>query len=305
MATKRILIVLSEWGFWGEELIGPLETFDQANYSYHFVTPTGRRPVALPVSKDPSFVDPPLGKPVVAGPDNKGTDDLSRKQGNMAAKVTKIDDPNNPLLSTPISLKDWFPANPYPSSPKYLREREAYFNALDDRKKEIAEKYDAILLVGGSGPLADMANNYRVKDLIRCFYESGKPVAAECYGVTCLAFTYFSEDDGRPIIWGKHVTGHPRPYDYQEGSAWWDRDKLKPDGSKGDWIVTDFPTVPLQLVLELAVGPEGRFHGNVGKEVSVIVDYPFITGRSTADSYGTGEQLLRVLKDSTYRRYGW
>jgi len=29
---KRILVLLSEYGFWGEELIGPLETFDGAGY---------------------------------------------------------------------------------------------------------------------------------------------------------------------------------------------------------------------------------------------------------------------------------
>jgi putative intracellular protease/amidase len=205
-------------------------------------------------------------------------------------------------LDNPRNLTTWFPENSYPSAPDYLRRREAYFKKLEERKAEIQSDFDAILIVGGSGPLADMANNYRVKDLIRCFYELGKPVAAECYGVTCLAFTYISEDDGRPVIWGKHVTGHPRPYDYQSGSAFWLRTL---NNGKGDWLNTEFPTVPLQLVLELAVGPEGRFHGNVGKEVSVIVDYPFITGRSTPDSYGTGEQLKKVLEDPNYKRYGW
>ncbi len=29
---RKILIVLSEWGFWGEELIGPLEVFDDKGY---------------------------------------------------------------------------------------------------------------------------------------------------------------------------------------------------------------------------------------------------------------------------------
>jgi len=28
--TKKNLMVLCEWGYWGEELIGPLETFDAA-----------------------------------------------------------------------------------------------------------------------------------------------------------------------------------------------------------------------------------------------------------------------------------
>ena len=39
--SRKILILLSEWGFWGEELIGPMETFDAAGYESVFVTPTG------------------------------------------------------------------------------------------------------------------------------------------------------------------------------------------------------------------------------------------------------------------------
>jgi putative intracellular protease/amidase len=292
MPNKRILIVLTEWGYWGEELIGPLKTFDAAGYESTFLTATGLRPVALPVSMDPAFVDPPLGKVVVSQ--------------EMAAKVAKIEDPKNPRLSAPINLRDWFPENPYPSAPDYLRRREHYFNVLQDRKQEIANRFDTILLVGGGGATIDMANNYRLKDLVRCFYELSKPIAAECYGVTCLAFTYISEDDSRPIIWGKHVTGHPRPYDYEIGSSFWWRDMRDEGGQKvGGYLDTEFPTIPLQLVLECAVGPEGRFHGNVGKEISVIVDYPFITGRSTPDSYATGQQLKNVLEDPNYRRYGW
>ena len=30
--AQGILVVLSEWGYWGEELLGPLETFDAAGY---------------------------------------------------------------------------------------------------------------------------------------------------------------------------------------------------------------------------------------------------------------------------------
>ena len=29
---KKVLTVLSEWGFWGEELVGPLEVLDAAGY---------------------------------------------------------------------------------------------------------------------------------------------------------------------------------------------------------------------------------------------------------------------------------
>ena len=40
---KQILIILSEYGYWGEELVGPLETFDEAGYQVDFATPNGKR----------------------------------------------------------------------------------------------------------------------------------------------------------------------------------------------------------------------------------------------------------------------
>jgi putative intracellular protease/amidase len=237
-------------------------------------------------------VDPPLGKPVV--------------RADVAAKVAQIDDPDNKRLSTPRNLAEWFPANPYPSSASYLRERENYFEDLDRRKGEIGQQYDAIVLVGGSGAVIDMVNNYRVHDLVRCFYELGKPIGAECYSIACLAFSIFSDDDPRPIVWGKHVTGHPRPYDYETGFGFWPPARVMTalQAARQDYVVSDFPLIPHQLVMELAVGPEGRFHGNVGKDLSVIVDYPFITGRSVQDSYLTGQKLVEVL-ESGLRRWGW
>ena len=40
------------------------------------------------------------------------------------------------------------------------------------------------------------------------------------------------------------------------------------------------------------------------RETSVIVDYPFITGRSTPDSYLTGEKVVEVLEKGL-KRWGW
>jgi putative intracellular protease/amidase len=64
--TKKILVVLSEWGYWGEELVGPLEVLDAAGYETTFVTPKGKRPVPLPPSMNAGFIDPPLGKSVTS-----------------------------------------------------------------------------------------------------------------------------------------------------------------------------------------------------------------------------------------------
>ncbi len=64
------------------------------------------------------------------------------------------------------------------------------------------------------------------------------------------------------------------------------------------------PFYTLEYMLRDATGPDGQFHGNVGRETSVIVDYPFITGRSTPDSYMTGRMVVEVIENGL-RRYGW
>ena len=64
------------------------------------------------------------------------------------------------------------------------------------------------------------------------------------------------------------------------------------------------PFYPLEFILRDAVGPEGQFIGNVGHETSVLVDYPFITSRSTASSLKCGQLLVKVLEEKL-TRYGW
>jgi putative intracellular protease/amidase len=275
MATKRILCGLSEWGFWGEELVGPLYVLDNAGYKVDFFTSKGKRSPALPPSMDPTYVDPPLGRPV--------TDELNAK------RTKEINE--SPRLDNPINLSTWFPERPYFAATDFVRQLEAYNTKLDSLQKDL-EKYDALLLVGGSGPIVDMVNNQRVHDLILSFVKHDKPVAAECYAVTCLAFAR-SLEDRKSIIAGKHVTGHCIEYDYHDGTG---------------FCGTDFnmgpPPYPLEYILRDATAPGGQYHGNFGHRVSCIVDYPFITGRSTSDSYTTGEKLVEVLEKGL-KRWGW
>jgi putative intracellular protease/amidase len=273
---KRILTVLSEYGYWGEELIGPLETLEQAGYTLEFATPKGRRAHALPPSMDPAYIDPPLGKSVTSE--------------EMARKVKAIEASDR--LNDPISLTQLLPERPYPSSPTFIRDFEKYNDAVDAAAARLTGEYAALLLVGGSGPIVDMVNNQRVHDLILSFYRAGQPIAAECYGVACLAFArdYHLR---RSILWGKNVTGHPIEYDYHDGTGF-----LGTDLNMGP------PPYTLEYILRDATGPEGGFHGNVGRNVSALVDYPFVTGRSTADSYKTGELLVAALEKGL-RRYGW
>jgi putative intracellular protease/amidase len=274
--SKKILTVLSEWGFWGEELIGPLETFDGAGYDVDFMTPTGKRPVAISVSMDPTYVDPPLGRSVT-----------SRQ---MAEKVKAID--SSTRLDDPMSLAMVMPERPYHSEEEFLRKAEAYFKARDAKARELVDRYDALLIVGGSGPIVDLANNQRLHDLILAFYDADRLIGAECYGVTCLAFAR-NWEDRRSILQGKHVTGHCIEYDYREGT-----------GFMGTDFVMGPPPYPLEWILRDATQPGGAYIGNYGHETSVIVDYPFVTGRSTPDSYLTGEKMVEVMENGL-RHWGF
>lgn len=282
MATRKrkkkrnVLIILSEYGFWGEELIGPLETFDKAGYAVTFATPTGKRPVALPPSMDPDYIDPPLGRSVTSK--------------TVANKVKRID--KSPRLAKPLSIAKMMPEMPYFSSSSLVRDLEAYYKARQKAADTMLAKYDAMLIVGGSGPIVDLANNQRVHDIILAFREMDKPIGAECYGVACLAFARELEDR-KSIIWGKHVTGHCKEYDYHDGT-----------GFMGADINMGPPPYPLEYILRDATGPDGAYIGNFGKETSVIVDYPFITGRSTPDSYLTGQKMVEALEKGL-KRYGW
>src|SRR3954454_6290713 len=97
--SKKILVVLSEWGYWGEELVGPLEAFEEQGYSVDFMTPTGKRPVAIGVSMCPAYADPPLGRWVTSA--------------EMPAKVTEI--ASSPRLDDPMNLSELMPERPYHS----------------------------------------------------------------------------------------------------------------------------------------------------------------------------------------------
>lgn len=276
MATKKILAVMSEWGYWGIELVGPLRKLEAAGYSFDFTTPKGKRSPALPPSYDTNYMDPPLGVCVTTPED---------------AELVKAFEATN-RTDNPINLSAWFPERPYYSAESFLRKLEAYYEARKASQAEAAQKYDAVLLVGGSGPIIDMVNNQRVHDLVLGFHAAGKPIGAICYGVATLVFAR-DFNERRAIIRGKHVTGHCIEYDYHDGTG---------------FMGTDFnmgpPPYVLEYILADAVGPEGQYHGNFGKRTSVIVDYPFITARSLQCSHEFGERFVDVL-DNGLKRSGW
>lgn len=274
--TKKVLAVMSEWGYWGVELVGPLVKLEDHGYTLEFCTPKGKRSPVLPPSIDTTYVDPPLGVCVTTTED---------------AKMVKEFESTN-RLDNPIDLSTWFPERPYFHSEPFLRNLEAYYEDRKQASKEATSRYDALLLVGGSGPIVDMVNNQRVHDLILAFYAKDMPIGAICYGVAPLVFAR-DFNERKSIIRGKNVTGHCIEYDYHDGTG---------------FVGTDFnmgsPPYTLEYILADAVGPEGAYHGNFGKQTSVIVDYPFITARSLQCSHEFGDRFVDVLTKGLTRS-GW
>lgn len=274
--SKKILAILSEYGYWGIELVGPLTKLEEAGYTVEFMTPKGKKAEALPPSYDITYMDPPLGV-CVTTPE--------------AADMVKAFEATN-RLEERRNMSEVVPERPYFSTPNFLREFEKYYSDLKIAQEDLTSEYAGLLLVGGSGPIIDIVNNQRVHDIILAFYKKDMPIGAICYGVAPLVFAR-DFNERRSIIRGKHVTGHCIEYDYHDGTGF-----LNTDLNMGP------PPYVLEYILSDAVGPEGQYHGNFGKETSVIVDYPFITARSLQCSLEFGDQFVNVL-DNGLKRYGW
>ena len=216
------------------------------------MTPKGKRAHALPPSMNAGYFDPPLDKVV--------TDEY------YAAKTREID--ASTRLDKPINLSQWFPERPFFNSPNFGHALEAYYTARDKAWEDL-KQYDACSWSGAAGRSSTWSNNQRFHALILGFLKLGKLITAECYGVAVLAFAR-DWTERKSIIWGKHVTGHALEYDYKDGTGF-----LNTDINIGP------PPYPLELILRDAAGPEGQYHGGVGRTRSTILDYPFLTGRST------------------------
>jgi len=275
--NKKVLVAVSENGFWVEELVLPLDHLKKAGYQVDFVTPTGALPFPDGASLDSVYIDPPLSRSVTSA-------EMAER-----GKNTNWEE----LFAKRINLKDWFPVRPYLSANNYVGSLEKYYTARSKAWEKIAG-YDAFLLVGGSGPIVDMVNNPRLHDLILGFYYADKPVAAECYTVTCLAFAR-ELDSRKSILSGKRVTGHTMEYDYTDGWSIM---------ANGSYLNFGTPPFSLEYILRDAVLPDGQFHGNVGRVHSVILDYPFLTSRSVGESNLCGEILVKCL-DEGLRKFGW
>ena len=83
------------------------------------------------------------------------------------------------------------------------------FMSLLDNTSKVSDlsssDFDAIVVVGGQGPMFTFRNESSLQNTFLEFYNKGKVSAALCHGTSLLL--YLKDKDGKPLIEGKKITG--------------------------------------------------------------------------------------------------
>jgi putative intracellular protease/amidase len=90
---------------------------------------------------------------------------------------------------------------------KFLQDMN-FRNLLENTKKVTdfsSDDFDAIVVVGGQGPMFTFKQETGLQNKFLEFYNKGKVSAALCHGTSLLL--YLKDKDGKPLIQGKNMTG--------------------------------------------------------------------------------------------------
>jgi len=144
-----------------------------------------------------------------------------------------------------------------------------------------AGEFAAIFVVGGHGPMFDLAVDETSHKLIREFYESSKVVSAVCHGPAALVNVKLS--DGSYLIAKQPVTGFSNVEEDQVGLTsampFKLEDKLN-EASGGNFVKADQPWA---------------------EKVVVALNGRLITGQNPASATGVGEALYKVIFGQDYK----
>lgn len=259
----RVLCIIPQHGYWSSELTLTDQAFRAAGYDVDYVSPRGERPFVYGVSVDTTFRDQAWNAQQVS----PGEAALGGRYNDRAATEGQ-------RINQPRDLFSWVPATPRPQHGEPAREpyRQGLANALKE-----AGQYAAMFIVGGAGAYMDYGGNTSIRPLIELFATLGRPVAAICYGVQVL-IQATNPMTKVPLVWGRLVTGHSEQDDYTDNTA-----IVPAEGSYSP----NFGSAPITLeqMIKQYTGPDGGFLSLNGSPYMAVIDFPFITARTTPDGY--------------------
>jgi protease I len=124
-----------------------------------------------------------------------------------------------------------------------------------------ADEYDALVIPGGVGNPDTMRMDENAVQLVRDFFEQGKPVGVICHGPWMLV------ESG--VVRGRTVTSWPslRTDIRNAGGTWVDKDVVVDDGLVTSRKPDDLPAFNAKIVEEFA---EGRHEGQAEKAGAAV-----------------------------------
>ena len=139
-----------------------------------------------------------------------------------------------------------------------------------------ADRFDAVFIPGGHGPMVDLVNDQKLQRLLAAFDRDGKIVAAVCHGPAALLNVRNAA--GEPLVKGRKVTGFT---------------------NVEERLVMLHSVVP--FLLEDALKERGaNFESALLPFFSHVVrDENLITGQNPASSTKVAEELLAALEEGS------
>jgi len=139
-----------------------------------------------------------------------------------------------------------------------------------------ADRFDAVFIPGGHGPMVDLVNDQQLQRLLAAFDRDGKMVAAVCHGPAALLNVRNAA--GEPLAKGRKVTGFT---------------------NVEERLVLLHSVVP--FLLEDALKERGaNFESALLPFFSHVVrDENLITGQNPASSTKVAEELLAALEEGS------
>lgn len=136
-----------------------------------------------------------------------------------------------------------------------------------------ADRFDAVFIPGGHGPMVDLAHDSDVARLLTDFDRAGKVIGAVCHGPAALLRAV--DADGRPLVEGRRVSGFT---------------------NNEEKLVKLADVVP--FLLETALKEKGaHFDGTpIPFAPHIVKDGNLVTGQNPASSAGIADKILEALR---------
>lgn len=157
-------------------------------------------------------------------------------------------------------------------SQRFLKDHKALWENTKALSQFNASDFDAVFYPGGHGPVFDLVKDSKSQELIKDFYEAGKPTAAVCHGP--VVFTYVKLSNGSLLVNGKTVTGFTNTEEEQVGL-------LK--------------SMPVVLEDELQKNGAKFVKADEPWGARTVVDGNLISGQNPASARGVGEAIAKAL----------